>query len=100
MRTVLVVVLVAFLGLTAVALAQHGLIGIIAPHFQSFGGGQVFADLVIALSLILVWIWRDARATGRNPWPWLLLTVGTGSIGPLIYLITRTQSGELAKATG
>jgi Protein of unknown function DUF2834 len=88
-RIVLTMTLSAFLTLTAVALWQQGYWGIIAPHFQSSGGAQVFVDLVIALSLFLVWMWRDAKATGRNPWPWLALTLVAGSIGPLIYLLAR-----------
>ena len=50
---------------------------------------QVLADLAIALVLVLVWLWRDAKATGRNPVPWVVLTLATGSFGPLIYLLTR-----------
>ena len=91
-RALIVVILVLFGALTAAALWQQGYWGILAPHFQSFGGGQVLADLVIALSLFMVWMWRDAKATGRNPWPWLVLTLVGGSFGPLLYLLTR-QAG-------
>ena len=65
------------------------LLGIFEPHFKSFGGAQVFVDLVIALTLVLVWMWRDAKASGRNIWPWIALTLATGSFGPLFYLLTR-----------
>lgn len=88
-RPLLIVVLVAFSALTAVALWRHGYWGIIAPHFETAGAAQVLADLVIALSLFLVWMWRDARETGRSPWPWLVLTLAAGSIGALLYLLTR-----------
>jgi len=88
-RSVIGVVLVLFGALSAIALQQHGFWGILQPHFQSTGGAQVFADLVIALSLAMVWIWRDARATGRNPWPWLAATLALGSFGPLVYLLTH-----------
>lgn len=91
-RILIVVTLVLFGALTAVALWQHGYWGIIVPHFQSTGAGQVFADLVIALVMVLVWIWRDARATGRNPWPWIFATLALGSFGPLIYLLMRKSS--------
>ena len=86
-RAFLVVILISFSVLSAIALWRHGYWGIVEPHFKSFGGAQVFADLVIALGLFLVWMWRDARATGRNPWPWLILTLAAGSIGPLLYLL-------------
>jgi len=93
-RTLLILVLIAFSALTAQALWTHGYWGIFEPHFQSSAGAQVLADLVIALSLVLVWLWRDARRTGRNPWPWIALTLATGSFGPLIYLVTRRSVAE------
>lgn len=88
-RTALWLILIPFTALTAIALRNHGYWGILAPHFQTFGAGQVFADLTIALSLVLVWMWRDARIQGRNIWPWLILTLAAGSFGPLLYLLTR-----------
>jgi hypothetical protein len=88
-RTLLLVTLILFGALTAAALWQHGYWGIFEPHFKSFGGAQVFVDLVIALTLVLVWMWRDAKASGRNIWPWIALTLATGSFGPLFYLLTR-----------
>jgi hypothetical protein len=93
-RSLIVVVLVLFGALTAAALWRHGYWGIVEPHFQSFGAAQVFADLVIALVLVMVWIWRDARATGRNPWPWIAATILLGSFGPLVYLLTRRPAGK------
>lgn len=88
-RPLIVVTLALFGALTAVALWQHGYWGILAPHFLSFGGGQVLADLVIALTLAMLWMWQDARAQGRKVWPWLALTLVAGSFGPLGYLLTR-----------
>jgi hypothetical protein len=88
-RTVLLLILIPFTALTAIALRNHGYWGILAPHFETFGTGQVLADLIIALTLALVWMWRDAKAQGRNIWPWLLLTLVAGSFGPLLYLLTR-----------
>lgn len=88
-RILLTITLILFGALTVAALWQHGYWGIITPHFQSFGGGQVFADLVIALTLAMVWMWHDAKATGRNVWPWIIATLALGSFGPLIYLLTR-----------
>jgi hypothetical protein len=88
-RILLIVALLLFGGVTAAALWQHGYWGILAPHFQSWGGAQVLMDLVISLTLVLCWLWRDARACQRNPWPWLLATLVVGSFGPLLYLLTR-----------
>ena len=88
-KVILSFVLAAFTVLTALALWFHGYWGIVAPHFQSLGAAQVLVDLVIALGLFLAWMWRDAQASGRNPWPWLVLTLAAGSFGPLLYLLTR-----------
>lgn len=54
--------------------------------------GQVTLDLAIALSMVAVWIWRDATANGRNPWPWLIATVLVGSISPLAYFAFRPSN--------
>ncbi|MCU0633379.1 MAG: DUF2834 domain-containing protein [Gemmatimonadaceae bacterium] len=86
---VLAVTLAVFALLSAVALREVGYWGIIAPHFRSVGAAQVLVDLCIALAIVMSWIWRDARAAGRNPWPWLAATVVTGSFGPLVYLLVR-----------
>jgi hypothetical protein len=94
-RSLVAVVLIPFSLLSAVALWQYGYLGIFANELQNTAGMQVLADLVIALSLFLVWMWRDAKATGRNPWPWLVVTLTMGSFGPLIYLLTR-PSEEVA----
>jgi hypothetical protein len=90
-RTPIVLILMLFTPLTAIALWYHGYWGILAPHFQSFGEAQVLADLVIALSLVMVWMWQDAKATHRNPWPWILATLILGSFGPLGYLLARNS---------
>ena len=95
-RILILVVIVLFGALSAAALWYHGFWGIIEPHFRSFGAGQVFADLVIALTLAMVWMYKDAKAQGRNPWPWIIATLALGSFGPLTYLLVR-KSGEGAR---
>jgi hypothetical protein len=77
----------AFGALSAKALADVGYLGLFLPLFQSTGGLQVLVDLVIALALAIVWMVADARRSGRNPWPWVLLTLAAGSFGPLGYLL-------------
>jgi hypothetical protein len=88
-RTLIIATLVLFGALSAAALSQHGYFGIFALPFQTLAGTQVLVDLVIALTLVMVWMWRDAKATGRNAWPWLIATLALGSFGPLVYLLTR-----------
>lgn len=79
----------AFAALTAQALMHGGLSGIIRPHFQSWGGAQVFSDLVILAFLSCLWIRADARKRGMRAWPYILLTILAASFGPLIYLLMR-----------
>lgn len=95
MRNILILVLVAFTGLTALAVSAHGLSGIFGPLLANAAGLQVLVDLMIALALFLVWMWRDARRLHRNPWPWLALTLAAGSFGPLLYLLTRRPELEV-----
>jgi uncharacterized membrane protein YqjE len=86
---VLVTVLIGFSALTALALRDHGYWGIIQPHFQSWGGAQVFTDLVILALLACIWMVQDARRRGVNVWPYLAITLAAGSFGPLLYLAVR-----------
>jgi len=44
-------------------------------------------DLLCALMIGAVWITRDARTKGLSSWPYLVLTVATGSLGLLLYLV-------------
>lgn len=92
----LVFVIVGFAALTAWALVEHGYIGIFTTHLQTAAGMQVLADLVIALSLALVWMVRDARERGVSALPWVVATLALGSFGPLLYLLARERSSALA----
>lgn len=86
---VLAVVILAFGALTTIALLDVGYWGILAPHFQSWGAAQVFADLVILAVLSCFWMIADARRRGLAAWPFILVTLLAGSFGPLLYLVTR-----------
>ena len=81
----------AFTALSAAALWHHDYWGLIEPQLRTLGGMQVLADLVIALGLFVVWMGRDAKPTGRTPWPRIALTLVAGSIGPLLYLIAKRK---------
>lgn len=93
-QALLIGTLAGFGALTAAALWQHGFLGILASPLQSLAAGQIFADLVIALTLVMVWIWNDARARGRVAWPWLVATLAFGSFGPLLYLLLRNAKSR------
>ncbi len=86
---VLIFVIAAFGVLTALALMSVGYLGIIEPHFRSWGAAQVFFDLVIVAVLACVWIINDARERGVSAWPFVLITLVAGSFGPLFYLVAR-----------
>lgn len=91
-RAILAIVLVAFAVLTGLALWQHGYWGIFQRLLESSAGVQVLTDLAIALGLFLVWMFRDARASDRNPWPWIAITLALGSFGPLLYLLAGKRA--------
>ncbi len=95
-RGLIISTLLAFGVLTGVAVWQDGLTGIFGSIVRSYGSIQIFADLVIALTLVMVWMWHDAKITGRNIWPWIVATLAVGSFGPLLYLLTRKPTKELA----
>ncbi|MEY2669596.1 MAG: hypothetical protein RJA59_2234 [Pseudomonadota bacterium] len=90
----LLLVTALFGALTAVALAQVGILGIFRPHFQSWGPAQVFADLVILAVLACFWMVADGRRSGVPAWPFVVLTLLAGSFGPLLYLVTREFRGR------
>jgi hypothetical protein len=87
-KPVLFLVLAAFGAFTAAVIWLEGLSGIFASITHSLGSMQIFIDLVIVLSLVMVWMWRDAKQKQRTIWPWLILTLVAGSFGLLMYLIT------------
>jgi drug/metabolite transporter (DMT)-like permease len=92
-RIMSIAILIPFIFLTFYAVMEVGFIGIFDYHRHSPAGWQVFADLVIALVLVLSWLITEAKKAGRNPWPWAVATLFTGSIAPLVYLaIYKTGS--------
>ena len=87
-KLILTFVLVAFSIQGIYVLSQVGYWNIWIHNLNHIAGQQVFAELLISLSLVMVWMWHDAKTTGRNVWPWIALTLAAGSFGPLIYLLT------------
>lgn len=95
----LALVLVDFVALSVWALATGGGFGaLVALHRESPWALQIAGDLVLALSMVSFFVWRDAKAHGRNPVPWLVATLFTGSIAPLLYFVLRPSEAVTAGA--
>lgn len=47
----------------------------------------VVSELLLALGVTCVYIHAHARAHGRNPWPFVAMTMVTGVFGPLLYVV-------------
>lgn len=90
-RTVVLVVLALvtldFAVLSGYAMIEHGYMGIWGHQFANAAGWQVIADLIIACTLTMAWVFADARRSGRNAWPYVAITLLAGSFGPLLYLL-------------
>jgi len=87
-------VLFDFSVLNAAVVYQYGYAGFVELATANLASIAVLVDLTIALSLIVVWMWNDARDRGISPLPYLAVTLLLGSIGPLIYLIRTGASTE------
>jgi hypothetical protein len=96
-QIILGLVLLDFTGLTAYAVYSYGFAGFFEAVTANVATICAFADLVIALSLIVAWMWQDARDRGWSPMPYVLLTLGLGSVGPLVYLIRREANEPAAE---
>lgn len=91
-KIIAALVLIDFVALNAYAIYHYGLGGLF-DFLQTTNawGITVFADLVIALCVVLGWMWADSRGRGEKPVALTVVTLLTGSIGPLLYIITRRQ---------
>ncbi|MFN8641611.1 MAG: DUF2834 domain-containing protein [Candidatus Binatia bacterium] len=98
-QQVIAFVLVSFTALSTWILAQYGFsyIGFLRDAHSTLAGVQVLLDLVIALTLFLVWMWNDARRRDISPLPYLIATLFLGSIGALLYLL-RTGASAAPEA--
>jgi hypothetical protein len=93
-RLGLLFVLADFSALTAYTTIEYGVGGLIEMALANAVTITLSVDLLIALSLITAWMWRDARDRGVAPLPYVLLTCALGSIGPLLYLVRHGGDAE------
>lgn len=87
-------IFLAFTAYTIWAVLEVGYVGLLMnpePRIGGFPIGplQIGLDLIIMAVVALGWVIRDARKLGINPWPYVLITLPTGSIGVLLYLLRR-----------
>lgn len=98
-RTLVAIALTGFLGLTARALTHYSYAGFLQAATANAVLSVLFFDLVICLSLIAVWIYRDARRLGISPWPYIGVGASFGVAGPLLYLLRRPRGAEPAEVS-
>ncbi|HTK67494.1 MAG TPA: hypothetical protein VL595_34290 [Pseudonocardia sp.] len=89
-RTALAVVVLGFLGYTAVALRADGWGFFTRPFTDSTSGSLIISDLMVELTLLSIGIHYDSRRRGRNPWGWIAVTMTLGAVGSAGYLLART----------
>ncbi len=89
----LTIVFAGFAALNAYDFYIYGAQGFLHIAFTNAGTTAIFADLVIALTMVAVLMTSDAAQRRVNVLPYLLLTVRLGSIGPLAYLVGRSRDG-------
>lgn len=84
-----------FVALTAYAVFTEGYFAFVPASITfatgSAWGAQVIVDFLIALGVALGFVIVDARQRGLAAWPFVVITLGLGSIGPLAYLIHRER---------
>jgi hypothetical protein len=88
------IVLAGFSMLTAYALLEYGYVGLFREVISNLASLTLLVDLVISLTIILVYLGNDAGERGVSAVPYLLLTLAFGSVGPLLYLIRHSGNGD------
>lgn len=92
MKPVALAALIGFGALNVYALAAAG-IGALGPAVLGVNAWSavLVTDLSIALAMACTWMYRDAKRRGKSPLPYIALTIATGSIGPLLYVLMRDE---------
>jgi len=87
------IVLAVFAAFSAVSTRRHGYMSAFPP-FGDLPTLQIFCDLLISLTLVLAAMFLDWRHRGRPRFgfaPYVFATILLGSMGPLLYLLFRTD---------
>lgn len=88
MKAIWIFLLAGFAALNVYALERGSWDGLMA-YLGSLGpwGTLATVDLLIALFIAVVFMAQDAAAKKINPLPYVVLTLLTGSLGLLVYLV-------------
>lgn len=81
-----------FVAATACVLWTYGLVGWIPVIAENPVSMLIAFDLCIALGVSISWMVHDARQRGVAVWPFVALTLSTGSTGPLLYAILKLRA--------
>jgi hypothetical protein len=82
-------VLVIFVAFEIAAVAAFGYTGVFEAMAANVATRLGFLDLVISLGLVLIWMKQDAGERALPFWPYAVVTLALGSVGPLAYLLYR-----------
>lgn len=96
---VLLLVLVPFALFSATVVLDEGYLGFLDVARAEPWGMQMLLDIAISLVLVMQGLAKDARERGIALWPWVIVTVLLGSIGPLGYLVYRESVARPARLT-
>lgn len=96
LRVLVGIVLAGFLSMTGLALAEVGYFGFFEAIAANSATRLLSWDLVICLTLISVWMVRDARGWGAAPF--VLVAALFGAAGPLLYLLLRPRSAAASRS--
>ncbi len=101
-RILLAAALLAFLASTVRALTEHSYLGFFLIANENSATKLMLLDLTIALTLVVIWMVRDARRHEKSFIPHIVLTLFFGVAGPLVYLVARPLSrrGQRIAAIG
>ncbi len=88
-KILLAILFADFVAFSGWSLWAGGLMGFVDAALYNPAAMQIAADLCIAVAIGCFWIWKDAKARGANPLPYLIAAPFVGSISLLAYLLLR-----------
>src|ERR1700752_4141200 len=87
------IVWLGFAVLTIAIFAVEGSTALAIPY-PRLASIVVTVDLFIALALVSIWMYFDARKRGKSAIPFILMALVFGSLGPLTYLFLRVRDSR------